>query len=139
MNFRITKSKTISVMLLLGFLLYPSTILFNLTYAFPERSWTFMVYLDADNNLEAAGINDLNEMEIVGSSETLAIIVQIDRILGYDSSNGNWAETRRYYVTKDNNVETINSNMLENMGELNMGNPETPLIICYMDYRKLPS
>ena len=24
--------------------------------------WTVMVYLDADNNLESAGINDINEM-----------------------------------------------------------------------------
>ncbi|GAI87180.1 unnamed protein product, partial [marine sediment metagenome] len=30
--------------------------------------WTVMVYLDADNNLESAGIDDINEMEWVGST-----------------------------------------------------------------------
>jgi len=84
-----------------------------------------MVYLDADNNLESAGIKDFNEMETVGSSDNLAIIVQIDRISGYDSSNGNWTETRRYYITKDSDTENINSNLLENMGELNMGDSNT--------------
>jgi hypothetical protein len=84
-----------------------------------------MVYLDADNNLESAGIKDLNEMETVGSSDNLAIIVQMDRIPGYDSSNGNWTETRRYYVTKDNDTENINSDLLENLGELNMGDNST--------------
>ena len=84
-----------------------------------------MVYLDADNNLESAGIKDLNEMETVGSSDNLAIIVQVDRIPSYDSSNGNWTETRRYYVTKDNDTENINSDLLENLGELNMGDNNT--------------
>jgi hypothetical protein len=84
-----------------------------------------MVYLDADNNLESAGIKDLNEMETVGSSDNLAIIVQMDRIPGYDSSNGNWTETRRYYVTKDNDIQNINSDLLENLGELNMGDNST--------------
>jgi len=84
-----------------------------------------MVYLDADNDLEPAGIKDLNEMETVGSSDTLAIVVQIDRIPGYDSSNGNWTEARRYYITKDDDSENINSDLLENLGELNMGDNNT--------------
>lgn len=95
------------------------------THAAADREWTFMVYLDADNNLESAGIKDINEMEEVGSSNNLAIIVQIDRIAGFDSSNQNWTETRRYYVRKDENTETIGSSMLENMGEQNMGDKTT--------------
>jgi len=39
--------------------------LFNIAYAFPERSWTFMVYLDSDNIPEGASIKDLNEMIIL--------------------------------------------------------------------------
>ncbi len=103
----------------------PQIIAFTHVYASSEREWTFMVYLDADNNLESAGIKDLNEMETVGSSDNLAIIVQMDRIPGYDSSNGNWTETRRYYVTKDNDTQNINSDLLENLGELNMGDNST--------------
>lgn len=114
-----------TILLCLVLLTLPQIIAFNHVHASPEREWTFMVYLDADNNLENAGIKDLNEMETVGSSDSLAIIVQMDRIPDYDSSNGNWAETRRYYVTKDNDTENINSDLRENLGELNMGDNNT--------------
>ena len=91
--------------------------------AFAQKEWTFMVYMDADNNLEDAGIDDFNEMETVGSTSQLNLVVQIDRIPGYDNTNGNWTGTRRYYVTLDANTSIINSTMLQDMGEQNMGDP----------------
>ena len=47
-----------------------------------QAKWTFMVYLDADNNLEPFGIIDFNEMEQVGSTSDVNIIVQMDRAPG---------------------------------------------------------
>jgi hypothetical protein len=114
-----------AILLFLALLTSPQIATIISAHATQDREWTFMVYLDADNNLESAGIKDINEMETVGSSNALAITVQIDRISGYDSSNQNWTETRRYYITKDNNMETINSNLLENLGEQNMGDKNT--------------
>jgi hypothetical protein len=98
--------------------------------------WTVMVYLDSDNNLESAGIDDINEMEIVGSSIEVNIVVQVDRIpysvlaannQGYadDTSNGNWTTTRRYYITQDFDPVQINSQLKSDLGELNMGDPQT--------------
>ena len=86
--------------------------------------WTVMVYLAADNNLESAGINDMNEMEIVGSTTDVNIVVQVDRIPGYDISNSNWTNTRRYYITQDFDPFQINSEF-NDLGELNMGDPQT--------------
>ena len=86
--------------------------------------WTVMVYLDADNNLESAGINDINEMEMVGSSDDVNIVVQADRIPGYNISNSDWTTTRRYYITQDNDPFLINS-PFSDLGELNMGDPQT--------------
>jgi len=86
--------------------------------------WTVMVYLDADNNLESAGINDINEMEMVGSSSKIKIVVLADRIPGYDTSNSDWTTTRRYYITQDSDPMQINS-QFNDLGELNMGDPET--------------
>lgn len=106
-------------------LISPLTSFFTLTNASDTRKWTFLVYLDADNNLEAAGIKDFNEMETVGSSAEVTIIVQMDRIAGYDSSNNDWTETRRYRVTHDNDTSTISSELLSNMDELNMGDSAT--------------
>jgi hypothetical protein len=90
-----------------------------------EKLWTFMVYLSADNNLEPAGIHDFNEMETVGSTDDINIIVQFDRSPGYDSSNGNWTGARRYLVTKDNDMNIISSKMLADLGDTNMGDPQT--------------
>lgn len=98
--------------------------------------WTVMVYLDADNNLESAGIDDINEMEMVGSTSEVNIVVQVDRVpysvlassnQGYadDTSNGNWTTTRRYYVTQDFDPVLINSPLKIDLGELNMGDSQT--------------
>ncbi len=89
------------------------------------KEWTFMVYLDADNNLEEAAIDDMNEMEMVGSDSDISIIVQIDRIPEYDSSNGDWTGARRYYIAKDISSYTINSINVQDLGEVNMGSPNT--------------
>jgi len=98
--------------------------------------WTVMVYLDSDNNLESAGIDDINEMEIAGSTSEVNIVVQVDRIPysvlaanneGYadDISNGDWSNTRRYYITQDFDPYTINSDLKSDLGELNMGDSQT--------------
>ncbi|MCK4528699.1 T9SS type A sorting domain-containing protein, partial [candidate division WOR-3 bacterium] len=84
-----------------------------------------IVYLNADNNLETYGIQNLNRMETVGSSDDINIIVQIDRAVGYDNSNGNWTSCRRYYVTRDNGSSTINSTLISDLGEVDMGSPTT--------------
>ncbi len=86
-----------------------------------EADWLFMVYLDADNNLESAGIDDLNEMEVAGSTTRVKIVVQMDRAEGYDTSNGNWTGAKRFYVTQDTNTAIINSPVIADLGEVNMG------------------
>ncbi len=42
-----------------------------------KYKWTIMVYVDGDNNLEGAGIDDINEMELAGSTNEVAIIVYL--------------------------------------------------------------
>jgi len=90
-----------------------------------DGDWTVLVFLNADNDLEPYGILNMNQMEKVGSTSRMKIVVQMDRSPGYDSSNGNWTTTRRYLVTKDNDPNIINSQMLEDMGEVDMGDPDT--------------
>ncbi|MBN1113693.1 MAG: DUF4465 domain-containing protein, partial [Bacteroidales bacterium] len=90
--------------------------------------WTILVYLDGDNNLEGNAISDINEMESVNLPDDVNVIVQIDRTPGEDFSNGNWADTRRYKITHDNDLSIINSQRLDTenpLGELNMGDQKT--------------
>jgi len=93
-----------------------------------KKAWTFMVYLNADNNLEKVGIDDMNEMEKIGSSDLINIVVQMDRHprsdSTYDGSNGDWPGTKRFYVEKDYDRKIINSEG-EDIGEQDMGDPAT--------------
>jgi len=89
-----------------------------------EKEWTFMVYMNADNDLESAGIKDINEMETVGSGRGVNIIVQCDRSPEYDESNGNWIGARRFFVQKDEDFAKIGSKEIANLGEsVDMGDP----------------
>lgn len=111
--------------------------------------WLVMVYLDGDNNLEKFAIDTINDMEDVGCTDYITIIIQVDRTSkaeikqyyldkGYseeeaeakatsqdDTSNGDWKNTRRYLILEDSNTNIINSFLMENNGELNMGDPDT--------------
>ena len=81
------------------------------------NQWTFMVYINGDNNLESAGINDFLEMAQVGSDDDVDIVVQFDRIDGYTSSYYNWTTCRRYHITAG---MTPGRNRFEDIGEVNM-------------------
>lgn len=62
--------------------------------------WTILYYSAADNDLERFMVGDLMEMHLVGSTDQVNIVVQMDRIDGYDEVNGNFTDTRRYLVDK---------------------------------------
>ncbi len=91
-----------------------------------QDQWTILIYLDGDNNLEYAAINDINEMEQVSLPDNINVIVQLDRIGDYDDSNGDWTDTRRYEITHDTDQYIIGSTLVDGtLGELNMGDPQT--------------
>ncbi|MCK4352785.1 T9SS type A sorting domain-containing protein [candidate division WOR-3 bacterium] len=108
-------------LLVIGFLFIAISIYANP----PEADWTILVYLDGDNNLEECGIMDMNEMEFGVDTSLYNVIVQFDRCPGYDTSNGNWTNTRRYRVTPDSDPLIIHSELIEDMAEQNMGNRNT--------------
>ncbi len=115
----------LAAMLLVALLLAPVLPASGPAAGSAQKSWTVMVYMSADNNLEPDGIHDLNEMESVGSTTDVNIIAQFDRSPAYDTSNGDWTGTKRFYVTKDNDMSTISSRELADLGEQNMGDPRT--------------
>lgn len=78
------------------------------------KQWTILFYLDGDNDLEAYALNDFNEMEQVGSSAGVNIIIQLDR-------SSDYRHCRRYYVTADSSTGTINSQVLQDLGNVDMG------------------
>jgi len=83
--------------------------------------WTIMVFVNAKNNLEQYGLKDLNEMEMVGSTEKIQVVVELGRIKGYDSSDGDWTGSKRYLVAKDNNTSKISSPVVQTIKKTDMG------------------
>jgi len=87
--------------------------------------WTYMVYMSGDNNLEDDLILNFNQMEAVGSGPGLNIVVQFDRSSEYDTTNGDWNDTRRFMVEKDYVPALITSPSIMDLGEVDMGRPES--------------
>ena len=78
-----------------------------------EREWAIFVYMSADNNLESAAIADLLEMEKSKlNTNNVTVLVLLDRNPSYDSSNGNWHNTKLYRV-KTNNISNTNEILSE--------------------------
>ncbi len=75
--------------------------------AAPKKEWTFMVFLNADNNLDSFGVGDLAEMvKAGGSNDDINIICLLDRENGPATLN---------YVTKDG------AKVVGEPGEVDMG------------------
>jgi len=89
-----------------------------------QPGWLVMVYMAADNNLDPYALEDVIEMQKIGSSDTLKITVLMDRV-----DYGDWTEARRFLVNRpasqggkpswDPALPTC-----ESVGELNMGDPK---------------
>ncbi len=90
------------------------------------QTWTVMLYEDADDRILEQDIYlDLNEVENVGSSDRVQIVVQIDRYKGAYSGDGNWTSTRRYHIDQDSDLHNLRSDMVAEMGEQDMADGNT--------------
>ncbi|MHB8875402.1 MAG: clostripain-related cysteine peptidase, partial [Myxococcaceae bacterium] len=89
----------------------------------PGRSWTFLVYMVGDNNLEPFALADLAEMAQPGSTDAVHLVAQLDRAAGYSADSlGNlpdFTSTKRILVEQGSFTE------LSDLGELNMGDPRS--------------
>lgn len=72
--------------------------------------WTVLIYMAGDNNLSPSLSADLTEMEAVGSTMQINVVVQLDTLGG---------NARRLLVKKNG------STLLEDLGEQNMADPQT--------------
>ena len=79
-------------------------------------AWTILVYMAGDNDLAAAGWDNLNQMEAAGSSDDVQIVVQAD----LPTTDGTTRATR-YLITADNEAQAVNSAVVGELGDINMG------------------
>ncbi len=91
----------------------------------PQKKWTFLVFLNGVSNLDPyAGLN-MNQMEAVGSTDDVNIVVQVKKFNSprYDPDFPDWKDTgtRRFLIRKDNNRNRISSEVLEQNNTVDMG------------------
>jgi hypothetical protein len=92
----------------------------------PGQKWLIMLYQDADDKiLEKDIFIDLNEAERIGSNDQVQIVSQLDRYRGGFDGDGDWHGTRRYYVTQDDDLASLGSEMVDDLGEVNMASGDT--------------
>lgn len=90
--------------------------------------WTFMVYMDGDNNLEAEAVDDFLELASVDTTDPnsdpndVNFLVLFDRSPSHSTAYGNWTYARRGRVHYG---DVPDAKWGASMGELNMGDPQT--------------
>ena len=92
--------------------------------AAPDKDWTVMIFMNGKSNIEPFALADINRIETIGSSEKVNIVVELGRAKGLENdttADGDWAGVRRYYVTKDADKDHINSPVLADLGNVDMG------------------
>lgn len=97
--------KTAPLLVLSAVLLAACDGLYNsgeiLAYEEPAREWTFIVYIAADNGLDAAALEVVNGLEAaVRDKMPVAVIALVDRIA---ATPENWSDTRLYEIKPDPN------------------------------------
>ncbi len=86
-------------------------------------SWTLMVYMIGDTDLEPYALDDIAEMASVGSTDEVNIVALVDRSPDYTADPAvdldDWEDTVSFLVQQDH-LEVV-----DEPGELNMGDPAT--------------
>jgi hypothetical protein len=90
--------------------------------------WLIMLYSDADDNvLEEDILIDLQEAELVGSTDRVTIVAQTDRFQGGYDGMGDWTSAKRFLITQDDDMGSFGSEELADLGEVNMADGATLL------------
>jgi hypothetical protein len=105
-----------------------------------QADWLVLFYEDADDDqLEQAMLTDVNEIERVGSSEHVHLVAQVDRYEGGYDGDGDWSTAKRFYLTQDPDLETIHSQEIADLGEVNMADGKTLVDFVTWGIRTYPA
>jgi len=101
--------------------------------------WTFLVFINGDNNLESAALIDVNELEKVGSTDEVNLLVQLDRSAGQSTDDGDWTGARRYRIERNQDPWLITSPVAEDLGAVDSGDPQTVVDFVAWGVENYPS
>ena len=96
-----------------------------------EKEWTHLIFLNGNNNLDSFGAMNINEMEKVGSSDKINVVVQWASMAEKD--------TKRVFVHKDNDTKNVTSPVVQNVGNVDMGSPASLLDFISWGVKNYPA
>ena len=97
------------------------------------KTWTIMVYVDGDNNLESMIPHDfIKEFCNPGSNAEVNVVCIVDRSPRFDKSYGNWSGAKLFYCTAGEKPTAADA--VADWGNTDMGDPQT--LIDFMDWAK---
>ncbi|MCX5785711.1 MAG: clostripain-related cysteine peptidase [Elusimicrobia bacterium] len=89
------------------------------------KKWTVMVFLNGKNNLEIAGLYNVNQMEKVGSTNDINIVAELGRMNGQTAGDthldGDWTGSKRFFIKKDTDENKITSPIVQQDPKADMG------------------
>lgn len=97
-----------------------------------RKTWTFIVYMAADNDLKRFAANNLKQMASIGSNNHINIVAQLDI-----SISGNRKLTRRYYIDKGT-IQHVNATDSASQ-QMDSGAPETLISCCNWAINNYPA
>jgi hypothetical protein len=97
----------------LSLLFIVTTVSTSVARAADVKEWTFLIYLNGNNNLDSFGETNIKQMEKVGSTADINIVTQ-------------WASlakqnTQRLYIMKSANPDQVMSPPVQELGAVDMG------------------
>lgn len=78
-----------------------------------QKEWTFMVFMNGNNNLDEYGKINIKQMEQVGSNDQMNIVVQY---ASYATR-----QTQRIYIEKSTDPDVVTSPVMQELGQVDMG------------------
>jgi len=109
-----------------------------------QREWLVMVFINGVNDLGILGFanSDLNEMEAVGSTDQVAVLVEFG-ILGMDNSTDRNLQFQRgsktVYITRDADANRVTSPVIYNSNTADMGSEAHFLRFIKRGLRQYPA
>lgn len=101
----------------------------------PRLTWTVMVYISGDNDLEGYVVDDLEtELGAVGSTDQVQVVALADRGPGASQGPGDWKQTLLFHVAKGMQADPTDPSLVADWGERNMADPRT--LIEFVDWTR---
>lgn len=103
----------------------------TMAHSAPVKEWTFLIFLNAKNSLDRFGDLNLKQMEEVGSTDQINIVVQWGSL--------SRSSVKRMLIQKSTNPNEVTSPVIEDLGAVDMGSEAEFLKFLKWGAEKFPA